>query len=949
MGRSGLRRGLAATVGAATGLAAIPLALATPAAAVPGTGAAVFVNEFHYDNDGTDTGEFIEVAGPAGTALSGWSLVLYNGATPGAATTYGTIALGGTIPDQAGGYGTVAFPATGLQNGPNDGFALVNGTTVVQLLSYEGTFTAAAGPASGQTSTDVGVSQPGTTPAGSSIALTGDGTVAGDFAWAATTSATPGAVNGGQTFDGVGGGEPPAPACDAETVTPVSAVQGSGSSSPLAGRTVTVEAVVTAVHPGLGSFYVQEEAADSDGDPATSEGIAVFHGSAAPGGVAVGDLVQVTGRVSSFQQQDQLASPTVVVCDADAAPITPTAVTFPLAHPSDLERVEGMLVELADELVISEYFNYDRFGEVVVAKPLDGQDRLWTPTSVVEPGPEAVALAAEYAKRRITVDDASSRQNPSSVPHPGNGAPFSLENRFRGGDAVTGLQGVVDHTFGLYRVQPTVYGEYEAVNPRPTEAPSVGGTVTVASFNVLNYFLTLDTGPDVCGAHRNLECRGADDATELKRQRDKLLAALAELDADVVGLMEMENTPGVEPAADLAEGLNEELGTGTYSWVDTGVVGTDAIRVGYLYKPGSVTPVGEHAVLDSSVDGRFDDTKNRPMVTQTFDEVLTGERFTVSVNHLKSKGSSCADVGDPDAGDGSGNCNGTRTLAAEAIVDFLATDPTGSGDPDQLVIGDLNSYDKEQPIDVLVEGGYTDLVRQYGGETAYGYVFDGQAGYLDHALSSPTLTRQVTGTSEWHVNADEPDLLDYDTSFKPPAQDAIYAPDAYRSSDHDPVLVGLDLFSVQACYADGVQSVADFQPGSRANGAPVAAGQADPASALGLPDPQDEEAYWTTLGLGGEVTIEFARPVRDLDGSDLRLHDVDDGAKGRGDAAEVLALDGEQWVPVGEVTGTGEVDLASAGLASTTALRIVDTTPDAGPPAVDGYDLDAVEVLSGCG
>jgi hypothetical protein len=260
--------------------------------------------------------------------------------------------------------------------------------------------------------------------------------------------------------------------------------------------------------------------------------------------------------------------------------------------------------------------------------------------------------------------------------------------------------------------------------------------------------------------------------------------------------MEMENTPGVEPAADLVAGLNEKLGAGTYDYIDTGVVGTDAIRVGFLYKPGAVSLAGAFDVLDSTDDPRFIDTKSRPMITQTFDEVGTGERFTVSVNHLKSKGSAC--TGDPDQGDGQANCNLTRTRAAEAIVDHLAKDPTGSGDPDQLIIGDLNSYDHEDPIDALVAGGYTDLVKKFGGEFAYGYGFDGQVGYLDHALSTASLTDQVTGAAEWHINADEPNILDYDTSFKPDPIDAIYAPDPYRSSDHDAVLVGLELDEIQA-------------------------------------------------------------------------------------------------------------------------------------------------------
>jgi hypothetical protein len=221
-----------------------------------------------------------------------------------------------------------------------------------------------------------------------------------------------------------------------------------------------------------------------------------------------------------------------------------------------------------------------------------------------------------------------------------------------------------------------------------------------------------------------------------------------------------------------------------------------------IYKPANVTPVGGYAILDSSVDSRFDDSKNRPTLAQSFQDNTNGGVFTVAVNHLKSKGSDCNDVGDPDLGDGAGNCNLTRKYAAEAMVDWLATDPTGSGSNNYLIIGDLNSYDKEDPIDAIMAGpddvagtedDYTDLLFHYIGEGAYTYVFDGQIGYLDHGLASAGILPMVTGTTVWHINADEPDLIDYDMSFKLPAQDALHADDPFRSSDHDPVIIGLEV------------------------------------------------------------------------------------------------------------------------------------------------------------
>jgi predicted extracellular nuclease len=158
----------------------------------------VFINEIHYDNTGTDSGEAIEVAGPAGTDLTGWSLVLYNGS---GGAPYGTAALSGSIPDLGGGFGVVVVDYSGIQNGAPDGMALVDASNnVIQFLSYEGTFTAVGGPADGMLSTDIGVSENGSGPVGDSLQLTGSGTTYEDFTWAADAPNTFGAFNTGQTF-----------------------------------------------------------------------------------------------------------------------------------------------------------------------------------------------------------------------------------------------------------------------------------------------------------------------------------------------------------------------------------------------------------------------------------------------------------------------------------------------------------------------------------------------------------------------------------------------------------------------------------------------------------------------------------------------------------------------------------------------------------------------------
>jgi predicted extracellular nuclease len=600
--------------------------------------------------------------------------------------------------------------------------------------------------------------------------------------------------------------------------TPTYSIQGSGANAAITG-TVTTQGVVVGDFEGTAAasgFYLQD--GTGDGNAATSDGIFVFTGNTDT--VSAGQVVRVTGFARERFNQTTLngansntavvPAASIVACGTGS--VAATDVTLPFAAADTPERYEGMLVRFPQSLVISEYFNYDRFGEIVLALPLPGETRAFTPTAIVEPGPAAQARALANSLSRITLDDAVSAQNPSLLRHP-NGAPFSLTNRFRGGDAVQNAVGVLGFDFSLYRIFPTGPADHTAVNPRPAAPPPVGGDLRVAAMNTLNFFLTLDypTGDPLdnkCGPAQNVECRGADadQPLEFGRQRDKLVAAVAGLGADIVGLNELENTLGVDPLGDPAKGivagLNATLGAGTYAAIETGVIGTDAIRVGLIYKPAVVAPIGAFKLLTTAVDPRFLDSKNRPVLAQTFQELATGARFTVAVNHLKSKGSDCNDVGDPDTGDGQGNCNVTRRNAARAIVDWLATAPTGNADPDFLIIGDLNSYAQEDPIDAIKAGAddtagtaddYTNLIAAHQGAFAYSYVFDGQAGYLDHALANASMAGQVTGAGEWHINADEPDVLDYDTTFKPPAQDALYEPNGYRSSDHDAALVGLNL------------------------------------------------------------------------------------------------------------------------------------------------------------
>jgi predicted extracellular nuclease len=554
----------------------------------------------------------------------------------------------------------------------------------------------------------------------------------------------------------------------------VGAVQGPGAQSPMADQSATVEGVVVGDMQtgGFGGYYLQD---GGDGDAATSDGVFVYSETPA---VSVGDRVRLTGTVSEYFGMTQIRPTSSEVCSTGQVLPAPTEVSLPIADRGSLEQYEGMRVTLPQQVTIIEAFNYDRYGQITVST-----GRQFQPTNQFEAGtPEARALAQANAADRIIIDDGRGVQNPDPAIHP-DGAEFTIDHRFRMGDHLDGVTGVLDYRFDAWAVQPTQGATHTVANPRPT-APALEAPLTVAGANVLNYFTTLRSDD------RN--ARGALTATEFERQEDKIVAMLAGLDADVVGLTEIENNDDVALRA-LVGALNARVGEGTYRALETGRLGTDAITTAFIYKPAAVTPEGDFKVLDETVDPRFVTSKNRPALAQVFTDTTSGEDLTVVVNHLKSKGSACTDLGDPEDPDGQGNCNRVRTNAARALADWLENDPQLAASGHSLVIGDLNSYAKEDPILALNEAGYVDAIGQHVGPEVYSYVFDGQLGYLDHALASAGLAGHVTDVTVWTNNSDEPDLIDYSMEFKKDAQDMIYAPDTYRASDHDPVLVGLDL------------------------------------------------------------------------------------------------------------------------------------------------------------
>lgn len=628
---------------------------------------------------------------------------------------------------------------------------------------------------------------------------------------------TPHNSNAGSDDDDDDDGDGPDPIACAAPFTPIPTIQGDGASAAITGAVVTQGVVVgdyEGSSPTLRGFYIQD--ATGDGNPATSDGIFIFNGN--NNSVALGDLVRVSGDVAEFQGQTQISATTVTVCGTGS--VTPIDVTLPVPSADYLERFEGMLVRFPQTLTVTEHFQLGRFGLVVMS----ANGRLAQPTNVVAPGAAALALQAQNDLNRLIVDDALQNQNADPILFGRGGNPLSASNTLRGGDQATGMVGVLSYTWAgnnasgnAYRLRPVgALGggvpNFIAANARPATPAPVGGTLTVASFNVLNYFNTIGNPNCTTGlAGAPTDCRGADNATELERQRSKIIAALVTMDADIVGLMEIENDGygATSAVQDLVNQLNSATSPGRYAFIDadagTGQVnalGTDAIKVALIYQPAMVTPTGRTAALNTTsfVTGGDFDPRNRPALAQAFRR-NDGGRLVVAVNHLKSKGSAC---NAPDLGDGQGNCAAVRTAAAEELAAWLAADPTDTGEQDVLIIGDLNSYAMEDPITAIRNAGYTNLISAFGGMSAYGYAFDGQWGYLDHALASATLATQVTGVTEWHINADEPNVLDFNTEFKSAGQvTSLFAPDAYRSSDHDPVIVGLNLTPPVASYTFG--------------------------------------------------------------------------------------------------------------------------------------------------
>jgi 5'-nucleotidase len=671
----------------------------------------------------------------------------------------------------------------------------------------------------------------------------------------------------------------------AEPTATIADVQGDGAATPLAGSVVTVQGVVTGDYrarsaSGYRGFYLQTAASGgaTDATPGRSDGIFVFSANADPA-IAIGDLVSVTGTAGENNGQTQITA----TADANYAVVTAAVgVPTPTVLPDTVvgaarEAYEGMLVTPESAYLSSSHqlFNFGTLWLGVGGLPVKA-------TETTDAGSAAAAIAAANRASRLLVDDGYSIQV-SNAAHIGDQPYFDADTVVRNGDRfISPAAGMIlGWGFDDWRLQPqlpltdaspaALEPTWESLNPRTAAPAEVGGDVSAASFNVFNYFTTF--GGDA---------RGAENEAAFLVQQSKIVSAINALDADIVGLMEIENSVKLGEAPDEALGnlvaaLNAASAPGTWAFVPTpapllDAATTDFITNAIIYKPAAATPVGASF---ASVDETVWDIAREP-IAQTFETVANGKVVTVVANHFKSKSPPSGNTA-PEPADLQGFFNAERVEQANALVGFVGSITADAAKGENvLLLGDFNAYAQEDPVQVLTAAGLVDLVPTKD-PNEYTYTFDGELGSLDHAFATPALAASVTGVDVWNINS--PEWSDRGYEFG-----AAEAGTPYRSSDHDPIKVGID--SVPAPVDIDILSINDFH--GRLEAAPPAAGAAVLAGMVDSYRAANPNTVFAAAGdlIGASTFTSFIQndePTIDafnemgLDASALGNHEFDQG------------------------------------------------------------------------
>lgn len=618
--------------------------------------------------------------------------------------------------------------------------------------------------------------------------------------------------------------EPPAQPAELS----IAEIQGDGAATPYEGKQVTTTGIVTAVY-ATGGFngVVIQTPGEQSGIPTASNAIFVY-GSSFAKAAKLGDYVQVTGTATEYSGKTQISSPswTVLENPEGLSASAVTVETFP-AEETQREALESMLVQVTGTHTITDNYSANRYGEIFITA---GTEPLYQPSELFNPATQAAEIAAyaeANAAKTFSFDDGMSwdytkfNQDNDAIPL----AWFNVNDPARVGAQVIFDQPMIfDFLRETWKLQPTgpvnvAGGEDNSAewvtysgNERPAapgDFADAGADVTVSSFNVLNYFISLgEDAVGTCKAYQDRDgnpittndCgdfRGAFRAEDQQRQQTKIVAAINALDSSVIGLEEIENTKTTQGAdRDLAiktlvEALNADAGFEKWAYVPSPAdvpADEDVIRLAFIYQPAEVAPVGDSKILVGNAD--FTGLAREPLA-QEWQAVGAsgqpeGETFVVSVNHFKSKGS-LSDKYPNDADTYAGNNNILRTHQADELQKWLAAEYPGKA---TLIIGDLNSYGKEDPILKLEENGYTNLADRFN-ITKKSYLYGGVIGSLDHGLANEAALELTVGADIWNVNAMEPLAFEYSRYNYNVSYESLFDTTAYRSSDHDPIKIAL--------------------------------------------------------------------------------------------------------------------------------------------------------------
>ncbi|QAY59561.1 ExeM/NucH family extracellular endonuclease [Microbacterium protaetiae] len=646
----------------------------------------------------------------------------------------------------------------------------------------------------------------------------------------------------------------------------IAQIQGTDTdTSPYAGSTVTTTGVVTAAYPagGFNGFYLQTAGTGGDdATPGASDAVFVY-GSQSASQVTIGESVTVTGQVQEYQGTTEITSPTVTKLADPLPAVNAATLTWDQIDIAvEREAHEGELLSPQGDFTVSDVYDTNYYGSLVLAA---GTTPLTQPTDVGTAGSAAAqAAVTDNARRAITLDDGSTWNYAVFSTHTGDPLPYlTADNHPRVGSAVSFTGGVIlEYRFDTWNFQPThqvtdagadvaTFSDARAQNEHPAD---VGSDIRLATFNVENYFaLTgeeyvaqgLGTctwyddragnhiGNDRCAdADGNPGPRGAATAESFARQQAKIVTGISRLDASIVSLEEIENSVkfGQDRDAALAglvDALNAKAGSEVWAYVPSPdaadlppVAQQDVIRTAFIYQPAQVSPVGVSRVLtEKSGPGQSFSIAREPLA-QAFAAAGASDHdsFLVVANHFKSKGADadelftdCANGGDAENTDpaydqGAFNC--TRVHEARDLAAFADETAAAAGTDKVFLLGDLNAYTHEDPLQALYDAGYTDLGSAFDPSEAT-YSYNSLSGSLDHVLANGPALKMVTGADVWQINAQEAVAYAY-SRYNYNVRALFDGSDPFAASDHDPVIVGLTLPGPAAWDAGAVYDSGDL-------------------------------------------------------------------------------------------------------------------------------------------